>query len=516
MSRKERVFLITIVLAFMTGVLVMSYEILASRIIAPLLGSSIYTWSAIIAMVLSGATIGIWLGGWLPHRYARTFLPLSYLIAALSIGGGWFLSSILREFIAASQLGLPALSIVIAAILTFVQTLALSFGGPLFIGFITETVEHVGKRYGALSIAGSLGSIIGVFIGGFIFVPIIGISGSILILVSASTIMFLLALTLVSLPKKYLAAGLFLAVILGSWLYNTNGLQSDDAAIFRKDSPYYQIHVYDTSIPSRPSTQSRWLFLDFDSHSVDTGGVLTGSYTELVRIAPVLRPETRNALMLGAGAYVMPRMFLNVVPDGMVDVFEIDPALESVSERYFGLEKYPNITTTVGDPRYLLPRTDKQYDLIINDIFNSFISIPSHVTTQEFFTEVSRHLTNDGLYLMNIIAAGEGDEHAVMQHIFVTAREVFGDTRAIFFGTTPEKVSNFVLLASPSALPYSDKELTALIQKQPGMARARVVDIDTEGVRPITDSWQPLESMMRPIMEQYFPAYKDLYYSVTS
>ena len=40
-------------------------EIVAARLLAPYLGMSLYTWTAIIAVVLAGLSVGHWLGGWL-------------------------------------------------------------------------------------------------------------------------------------------------------------------------------------------------------------------------------------------------------------------------------------------------------------------------------------------------------------------------------------------------------------------------------------------------------------------
>ena len=38
-------------------------EIVAGRLIAPYVGMSLYTWTAIIAVVLAGLSVGHWIGG---------------------------------------------------------------------------------------------------------------------------------------------------------------------------------------------------------------------------------------------------------------------------------------------------------------------------------------------------------------------------------------------------------------------------------------------------------------------
>src|SRR3989454_4819587 len=52
--------------AFITGAIVMSFEMLGSRYLNPYFGSGIYTWAALISTVLAALTAGYFLGGWLP------------------------------------------------------------------------------------------------------------------------------------------------------------------------------------------------------------------------------------------------------------------------------------------------------------------------------------------------------------------------------------------------------------------------------------------------------------------
>ena len=56
--------------AFVTGAIVMSFEMLGSRYLNPYFGSGIYTWAALISTVLAALTAGYFLGGWLADRTA--------------------------------------------------------------------------------------------------------------------------------------------------------------------------------------------------------------------------------------------------------------------------------------------------------------------------------------------------------------------------------------------------------------------------------------------------------------
>src|SRR5207237_4369902 len=54
--------------AFVTGAIVMSFEMLGSRYLNPYFGSGIYTWAALISTVLIALTAGYFVGGSLADR----------------------------------------------------------------------------------------------------------------------------------------------------------------------------------------------------------------------------------------------------------------------------------------------------------------------------------------------------------------------------------------------------------------------------------------------------------------
>src|SRR5438128_6499845 len=68
--------------AFITGAIVMSFEMLGSRYLNPYFGSGIYTWAALISTVLAALTVGYFLGGWLADRTASPAVLGTTVLAA--------------------------------------------------------------------------------------------------------------------------------------------------------------------------------------------------------------------------------------------------------------------------------------------------------------------------------------------------------------------------------------------------------------------------------------------------
>ncbi len=56
-------FWITIALILMLSAIGLTYEIAAGRVLAPFFGTSLLTWTAVIATVLAGFSLGSALGG---------------------------------------------------------------------------------------------------------------------------------------------------------------------------------------------------------------------------------------------------------------------------------------------------------------------------------------------------------------------------------------------------------------------------------------------------------------------
>jgi len=71
--------------AFTASACSLIIELVAGRIMAPLIGVSLYTWTSIIGVVLAGISLGNFLGGKLADRYAsRRALGVLFFLSGLA------------------------------------------------------------------------------------------------------------------------------------------------------------------------------------------------------------------------------------------------------------------------------------------------------------------------------------------------------------------------------------------------------------------------------------------------
>src|SRR5689334_24607066 len=89
--------------AFITGAIVMSFEMLGSRYLNPYFGSGIYTWASLISTVLAALCVGYFIGGLAADRHpSAAVLGATVLIGSLYVLALPLFSEALMEAVLAS------------------------------------------------------------------------------------------------------------------------------------------------------------------------------------------------------------------------------------------------------------------------------------------------------------------------------------------------------------------------------------------------------------------------------
>ena len=124
------------------------------------------------------------------------------------------------------------------------------------------------------------------------------------------------------------------------------------------------------------------------------------------------RSRQAETLFLGGGGFVFPRWVEeNLGRATTIEVLEIDPAVEEAVRKRLGLphSSRTRIKTLIGDARLFVDRWVREqasrhgrYNLVYGDAFQDF-NIPWHLTTEEFLTSVATLMSDDGLFLVNLI-----------------------------------------------------------------------------------------------------------------
>jgi spermidine synthase len=108
-----------------------------------------------------------------------------------------------------------------------------------------------------------------------------------------------------------------------------------------------------------------------------------------------------------------------------MDVVEIDPEVTALARRFFALRDDPGLSIFHQDARTFLNAPGKQYDVIFGDTFGSHYSIPFHLSTIEAVQRMHDALVDDGVALVNILAALDGEAGRFLRAEYATFKAVF-------------------------------------------------------------------------------------------
>jgi predicted membrane-bound spermidine synthase len=174
---------------FFSGAFVMAYEMLASRILGPYLGTSIQVWTIIIGVFLLSLSLGYVLGGKIADQKPHSSLLGKIIMTAsiLIILSGFVYRDILM-FISNTFPVITA-SVFSTLLLFAFPSFLLGMVSPFAVKLKLRNLTNAGSTVGTLYSISTFGSILGTILTGFYLIPhfavstiIIGLSVSLLLI----------------------------------------------------------------------------------------------------------------------------------------------------------------------------------------------------------------------------------------------------------------------------------------------------------------------------------------------
>lgn len=491
----------------------MATELIATRITAPYIGVSIFTWTAIISTILLGISIGNYFGGHLADRgISLTFHLVVGSIFIIIIP----LLARLTPMIAKFNLGIISIALLVAMFLFLAPTILLGTIYPYILkqSLSLRGVEHAGKHIGLLSGLAALGSIAGTLTTGFFFIGFLGSSLSFHIL---ALTLFLFSLWFENKISKTIVFGAIIIAMLLLIQYMFPSSRRHNI-LFETETPYYKISIIDDLFQGR---QSRMLFLDLDSHSIEgVNGEYVGTYQDISPMFKIFHNNLRHILTIGSGSYHIAKDLFRLY-HADITAIEIDPKVTETARTFFDLNAYP-IHAVTADGRFYLETTNDTYDLIFGDAFNSFISMPWYLATKEANETAKAHLNPNGIYALSIISALKGSHAKLFNSVAKTFSLSFPNYYVISLAEDNNRIQNIILIGINSEKKIDRQYLTAelaKITKQRNFLNQLTYqyqsDIPAHTVI-LTDDYAPVERMNASLIKTYLPLYTKWFYSIHS
>lgn len=452
---------------------------------APYVGVSLETFTAIIGTVLAGIAAGSWWGGKLADRLP----PRSLLGPFLAAGGiAALIAPPIVTAVGPTFSGGDPLAIVILTATGFLlPAILLSTVTPIVAKLQLQTLDETGSVVGQLSAVGTAGALVGTFVTGFVLLAAWP-SRPIVLAVGASLVALGVILGMGRYSRRL---GLWLtgAVVAGLLTVVVPGPCEIETA--------YVCAQVQTD-PARPS--GRVLVLDTLRHSyvdLDDPTFLEFRYIEL--IADVITANAPDGplrvLYLGGGGMTLPQWLAFERPGSVQTVLELDPVLVELARSELGLEPHEADVIETGDARITIRRVPHgAFQVVVGDAFGGS-TVPWHLTTEEYLIEVKARMTPDGLYVMNVI---DYQPLGFARAQVATLQSVFAEVQVIapaeyLFGVSG---GNFILVASDD--PLDEERLSEILQAK----EASSVVLSGEDVsdwvgdaQVLTDDFAPVDQL---------------------
>jgi spermidine synthase len=472
------------------GGAVLVVETLAARLVAPYVGLTLESYTAAIGVALFGIAVGAKTGGAAADRIA----PARVLAGALAGGGALVL--LVRPIVLVLgpqvQPG-PASAVVLVTASTMPAVTVLSMVAPAAVKHRLHDLGHSGRVVGELSALGTLGALAGTFLTGYVLVAtlptwaVLGVTGA-----------SCLALALVAAPaarvrRNDVALGIGAALVASAALA---GVQSPCDV----ETAYYCARV--RADAARPT--GRVLHLDNLRHSyVDLADPTYLEFSYIKRFAAVVDATFASgraveAVHIGGGGFTMPRWLAATRPGSRSTVLELDPAVVRLGRERLGVDDIPDLRVVTGDARLSLRTVpDDSADLVVLDAFGS-LSVPWHLATREYLSDVRRVLRPDGVVIVNVIDNGP------KRFLAAEARTLAAVLATTALLARPDQLTgagggNFVLVGADTALDAAAIQAAASAREDSATVLTGVRYDDLAGSAPtLTDDYAPVDQLLTP------------------
>jgi len=499
--------------AFVSGFVTIGMQIVWSRILSMIIGSSTYAFTMVLALFLAGLAIGAWIIGFRKKAEStrlRRAVFVGQVLVVLSLFVSFRLTSAVPGLLIRigftlgidSWHGLLALQALAATVLVLGPAVAMGTIMPLVLTWTaagTAPEKLVGQAY-ALN---TVGAITGAIVTTFVLIPVATARLAVFTMVAISIFIAAIAYR----PQKAadvalvrsLAVGAA-AVIVIAGLYLWPRLNLDELSIGAYDS-FVRVLAQSRSVPDQPQGPNDHQLLMYDEGrtatvsvrrdwgitSVAINGRTNASDADdmptqiiLGQLAVLIAPRLDKGLLVGFASGVTAGSVLQS-PLASVECVELERAAISSARFFEHVNHHPlndtRLRMIVDDARTYLRVNPTKYDLIISEPSHPWVPGVANLFTREFFTLGRERLHHDGVFVQWFQIYQLSNES--LRSILATFHETFPYV-AVFRVEGAAKGKDLILLGSLQPI-----ELSRMAERL-NDARVRA-ELDRIGLHSVED-----------------------------
>src|SRR5579872_4953585 len=422
----------------LSGASALGAEVVWTRLMGMMLGSTVYVFSIILAVFLIGLAIGSTVGAW-TSRTVRPRLALGWCQILLTVGIAW------TAYMIAGSLPYwpidPLLSsspwytfqLDMARCLWAILPPAILWGAsfPLALAAVAGPGQDPAKVVGRVYAANTLGAIAGALLVSLILVPSFGTQQSQRVLLAIAAISAFTALMPYVRDQKsvgisgLLAASAVLSMVM---IFNIGPVPGELIAYGRRMALNVGQSTILYTAEGRNSSVaiSRWnngeIYINVNGHVEATTEIYDMKLQRMVGHLPgLLHPNPKSVLGIGFGAGVSAGTFTRYPGIEHITICEIEPVIPPTSTRFFAKQNYevmnnPKTRIVYDDARHYVMTTTNKYDIIASDPLDVFAKGTAALYSKEYFDAVKAHL-NPGGYFSLYVPLYESDARTVKSEL---------------------------------------------------------------------------------------------------
>ena len=413
------------------------YEVLWTRMLSHVIGSSVYAFATMLAAFLTGIALGSAMAGGVSRRPRQGLLAFSVCQLGIALASALVYSRLEGWQPSSVTLSLVAFAVILPS------TLFIGASWPLAVRAHARGSEDAGTSSAVVYVWNTAGSILGALAAAFVVIPALGFAGTARLAVLLNiAIGFIAALCLLQ-RRRYgswlapCAAGVLLVLAIAFFQpERPNALVTRPLFGGSGEQTLREVHY----AVGRSST----VYLTENAARFDlmTNG-LPEAQVEFLGAPPILlsqrwlglwpslaRPDAKSVLVVGLGGGVV----LEYVPPRVETLHVVELESEVVrANTLIGERRVRNplseerVRVVVNDARNALRLTTRRYDAIVSQPSHPWTPGASHLFSREFFALAKSRLTGDGVLVQWMNA--ELVDESLLRSLAATLLSEFGNVR---------------------------------------------------------------------------------------
>lgn len=399
-----------LVATFLVGLAGMGLEVVLSRILVTVTGSSVYAYAIVLTVFLAGIGIGsrqlVIRNGKSTWRATRqTLSRAAFLLPALTLAGlgalRWQLGE--SDVFGAMQNRMPAGAgvlqlwashAVFAALALLPPALALGVALPSAAAAFSERHASVPKENALARVYSfnTAGALLGSLVAGFVLLPRLGPEGALYLLLAGA---WLAGIFSMPQAKAWAAGSFLLTALLLTWIHVD---APERPWLYLASDAHATVSVEEATTPSDGRVRS----LRVNGKVVATTAPVDLRLQRLLGHVPgLLHGEVKSALVIGMGTGMTAGSLLDLPQLERLDIFEIAASVPAATQQFAewngDLVNDPRSHVRQADGRHALATHNGTWDLITSDPIHPWTRGSSDLYSVEHFQQMAKHLAPGGV-----------------------------------------------------------------------------------------------------------------------